>query len=120
MSSSGRGSAASLTDEHFPCVRHLPARRRRETERGLAQGRATIPVGPTFCFEWFSTLRGKTVGGTAGFCDTFAHAASGYGANEITDSNHPERASIVPDGIATVVLHYQGRPAITAPVHDNV
>jgi hypothetical protein len=73
----GEGFGSELTDEHFPCVRHLPARRRRETERGLAQGRATIPVGPTFCFEGFSTLRGKTVGGTAGFCDTFAHAASG-------------------------------------------
>jgi hypothetical protein len=117
----GQGFGSELTDEHFPCVRHLPARQRRETERGLAQGRATVPVGPAFCFEAFSTLHGKTVGGTAGFCDTFAHAANGYGANEITVvSNQPERASIVPDGIATIVLHYQGRPAITAPVHDNV
>jgi hypothetical protein len=56
----GEGFGSELTDGHFPCFRHLPARRRRETGRALAQGRVTIPVGPTFCFEAFSRVRGKT------------------------------------------------------------
>ncbi|HWF51171.1 MAG TPA: hypothetical protein VG294_11080 [Solirubrobacteraceae bacterium] len=47
-------------------------------------------------------------------------SAANMDARSLPISSPSKRASIVPDGIATLVLHYQGRSAITAPVHDNV
>jgi hypothetical protein len=116
----GEGFGSAFTLARFPCVRDLPAHKRHEIERQFAQVRASSPVGPAFCFEAFFRSLGKTVGGPAGFCDTFADAATGYGANEITlDSDQPQRASIVPDGVATVVLRYRRHAKIIAAVRNN-
>ena len=116
----GQGAAPLFTLEGQSCARRLSPRERRQLQHGLALRRAITPAGPSFCFVTVRNL-GTHLSYTDldGICDTFANAATGYGANEI-DYEVAALASIVPDDVATVVLRYAGHPAIQAPVTHNV
>ena len=116
----GQGAAPLFTLNGQSCARRLSPRDRRQLQHGLALRRAITPAGPSFCFVTVRSL-GTHLGYTDldGICDTFANAATGYGANEI-GFEVPALASIVPDDVTTVVLHYAGHPAIQAPVTNNV
>jgi hypothetical protein len=116
----GQGAAPEFTLKGQSCARRLSPADRRQLEHGLAARRAITPSGPSFCFVTVATV-GSHPGYThlGGICDTFANAEGGYGANEI-GLEVAALASIVPDGVATVVLHYSGHAAIRAPVTDNV
>lgn len=117
----GAGAGDRFTVGHFPCIRTLPRDEQRKLTRSLALMRASSPVGSTFCFVVASRTLHQPGIGPAGFCDTFADAATGYGSNEITlFSDQPELASIVPDGVATVILRYRHHRPILGRVHDNI
>ena len=114
------GAGSEFTVDRFPCIRRLPQRKRAIDIRALALLHATTPVGPSFCVMVVLLSHPQLGAEPGGFCDTFADAADGYGANEIAVySSHPALASIVPDDVARVVLRYHRHPPIIAHVHDN-
>lgn len=122
----GDGAAAAYTPKRLPCITRLKPGDRRRLTRSLA----SLPAGPAFCMVVVMKRAdhpNKSLAGSdlntpliGGLCDTFANAAGGYGANVIALVRAGTRASIVPDGVASVVLRYRRHAPITARVHDNV
>ena len=118
----GQGAAAYLTLANLTCGRKLSAAMRAQLKRGLPLLRGLVPAGPSYCFLGVNTQAGsKALVRPEGWCDSFADAATGYGANIIDFGPElPSLAAIVPDQVATVVLRHHGRAAIRAAVHENV
>jgi hypothetical protein len=115
----GNGAASELSLANYPCARRLAAQKRRAFARGLALERPFSPSGPAFCLVVVSRFKQHFLGpDIGGFCDTLADAATGYGSNEVGYGGE-SLTSIVPDGVATVVLDYRGHAPISARVTDN-
>lgn len=116
----GGGAGTELTVKNFPCIRRLPRGEQRQLRRSFALARAVSPVGPAFCFLVATQVGTHRIQPRlGGLCDTFKDAATGYGANQIALDGQ-SLASIVPDGVATVVLRYRHHAPISARVAENI
>ncbi len=120
----GMGAAAELVLSKFPCSRSLSLRARRNLKRFLKLERPFTPLGSSFCFISLPQPISGHVSvhpWLSGLCDSFAHLASGYGGSEISFSPEgPGVASVVPDGVSSVLLHYRRHRPVRAPVTENV
>jgi hypothetical protein len=118
----GRGAARETELRYMPCAQRLSSRERRQLEAVFRTYiRPLTPSGPAFCLVEVTPLEGRDRGhiSLGGACETFADAAKGFGAIQADFDGGPFLQGLVPDGVATVILHYRRRAAIRAPVSGN-
>lgn len=117
----GRGAAPNMAIQSVPCVRRLSLRARRQLQAALRSIRAVTPSGPAFCLVDVAQLDGQNRRHLSlpGGCETFADAATGFGAIEADTAGGPFLQGLVPDGVSTVLLRYRRHSAIRARVSEN-
>ncbi len=117
----GQGAAPNMAIQSVPCVRRLSSHARRQLQAALRYIRAVTPSGPAFCLIGVAPRDGQKPRHLSlrGGCETFADAATGFGAIEADVAGGPFLQGLVPDGVSTVYLRYRRHVLIRAHVSEN-